>query len=97
MTTTTTTTTTTIHHQGHCCRCHRHHHLKRQKMSGTRDGKIKPGGLLRQNSMMCTPDQFIATDDNITALTELFSTNHVTVTGVSWRGEVTGPSLHHKH
>jgi len=54
---------------------------------------MKPGGLFKQNSMMCTPDQFIATG----ALTVLFPTNYVAVTGVSWRGEVIGPSLHHKH
>jgi hypothetical protein len=57
-----------IHHQG--CRCCHHHHLKRQKGSSTREGKTRPGGLFTQNAMTCTPDQFIATDDNITALKE---------------------------
>jgi hypothetical protein len=48
-----------IHHQGHHC----HYHIKHQKGSSTRKGKIQPGGLFRQHSMTCTPDQFIATDD----------------------------------
>jgi hypothetical protein len=68
--TTKTTTTITIHHKGRPRRRRRRHHLKHQKGSSNCEGKIKPGGLFRQNSMMCTPDQFIASDDNISALTE---------------------------
>ena len=53
-----------IHHQGRC------HHIERQKGSSTREGKIEPGRLFTQNSMMRTPYQFIATCDNIRASME---------------------------
>jgi hypothetical protein len=68
------------------------------KSSSTREEKTRPGGLFQQNSMTCTPDLFIATDDNITALTECFQPT-------TWQSQVylgeershIGPSRHHKH
>ena len=81
-----------IHHQGN-----HHHHLKCQKGSSTCEGKLKPGGLFRQNSIMCTPDKFNATHANIRALTECCFQPTMWQSQVYLGEEVIGPSLHHKH